>query len=247
LQSTNAEVGGIATTAEYDYDRAQTIAVGERMLEQAKRSALATVSFTARSLEYITGERPPIDYEDRAVGLISGAAARIADSYKDQMIERPQERTPALGVSFPLAQVLSRGSLKRFLAGEKVSLVIAPDPTSFQNQYCVMTRRLYLQSPRPVSNFLLSFAHQGQSLMRLKDGSFAMYTHATIPGNYQVGTVPHVIQNGELGRSERFFGVSPYGPWRLQLYASPGVAKQLADASIVFDVDGYNENFPSSA
>lgn len=239
MQVIEDQVGLIVSNATFDYDIASVVDSVEGMLDQLKWSALNTVSTMARSLEYLSGERSRIDYQDRKVGVIAGAASQVTGAYMQKLQARPQEATRSSGLKIPLRRLLSPSSMNAFLAGEQVSVVLAEDEEIFLHKYGLTTRRIYLEPKQGAGRFTLLFAHQGRSLMRLRDGSFAAYTHVLITGTHEVGDSGEQIWDGSTGADGDFVGVSPYGPWRIKLIVERARASAFADAAIGFDVQGY--------
>lgn len=233
------QVATLVSNTAFDYDVASIAELVEGMLDQVKWSALNSVSTLARSLEYLSGERPQVNYQDRKVGVIAGTASQVTTLYVQKLLTRPQEATPSTGLSIPLRRLLSPASMKAFLAGEQVSVALAEDEEIFLHKYGLTTRRVYLDPRLGVGKFTLLFAHQGRSLMRLRDGSFAAYTHVVISGTHQVGEGGSLIADGGTGAGGDFVGVSPYGPWRIQLIVDRARAQTFADAVLGFDVQGY--------
>lgn len=246
MQVVQEQVGALVASVTFDYDMASVSDFVEGMLDQVKWSALNAVSTLARSLEYLSGERPHVDYQDQKVGVIAGAASQVTSAYVQKLQARPQEATRSSGLTIPLRRILSPSSMKAFLAGEQVSVALAEDEEIFLHKYGLTTRRVFLEPKEGAGGFTLLFAHQGRSLMRLRDGSFAAYTHVLITGTHEVGDSGNQIWDGSTGADGDFIGVSPYGPWRIRLIVDKERALAFKNAEIGFDVQGYTY-FPTSS
>lgn len=234
----------LASTTLQTYDAAldHNVSYLDSSLTNVKSSIIKRVIDLQRSVEYMTGEHREIGFDDSSVGSLEVSADNATEAYTDAMDAFGQAPQGAEKIVLPLWPLLTRADQVRFAAGKQVLLVIPADVSVFAGYYAVQTRRLGFarrDTTRLPGTLSIVFEHQGHSLVFGRDRTRHVYTHVKVVGDFTQDP-NNVNSPGTLvnpSDATRFVGVSPFGPWVIQLRAADPQAKEaLSQAYLEFDI-----------
>jgi len=235
------------TAANFDTRLAENLAFLETSLSTLKWAAVRHMVAMEKSLEYLVGTPGQIAYSDVSVAALSATAASLIQRFGQALIAFGQDAQSAKGIPVALADVLGPADLEQFLEGKPVAFALNEiDDRVFGGSYAVQTRRLAFVSASATQiggAFSVKIEHCGRSVVRQRDRSSRVFAHVPVTATYLQTVFNQVSAEGDLldpsagAGNSRYVGVSPYGPWRLQLdTADDTVRTALRSGYLMFDV-----------
>lgn len=242
IRAMNASTALLMSDQVYDYSVEDAVETLGSLLRQMKWDLLRGVSLLSRTLEYVSGSSNLIQYDDRSVASVAATIAQVEGSYLRSLEGIGVGEHVASGLSIKLRDVLTNEAIRELQAGRAAYFTIPTDHPIFSGRYNLTTKRIRLrQFPHRTRDLLVRFEHQGRSVMVFRDGSMRAFTHVSIPTTFRLDHDGVETDVGELlnDQSQKLFaGVSPYGPWKIQIQGSKAARQSALAARLSFDVLG---------
>ncbi|KGQ20756.1 hypothetical protein LF41_1296 [Lysobacter dokdonensis DS-58] len=238
IRTNVADSGALSASLQTDFELEDVTAALDRSLTQSKWNLIRSLSSLSRTLEYISGNAASAVYDDHSVGAIAATFDMIDAQYSSTLESLGQGAVEATNLSILLKDLLPADSIQRLIDGQAVMFSIPLDHPVFAGRYGVTARRIrVVELPTGANDMRVTFQHEGRSIMRFRDGSLRPFTHQQVRAIYQLDHKGAEIDVGELGeRSGAFVGVSPFGPWKLQVNGPEKSRRAVTQSRVSFNV-----------
>ena len=233
-----AETAALLAAQEYDYSASAARDALARSLDQVKWDLMRGATTLSRALEYLTGNPGSVIYDDRNVGSVAATLSQVLASYRHSFETFGSGLESSDGLTVKWDDVLTDDAKTALLNGRAAYFTIPMTHPSFALRSQATTRRVYL-ADRSLKGITMHIEHQGRSPMIFRDGTLRTFSHVAVSRLFAVdddGNETDHAQFLEPQDRERFVGVSPFGPWKVRLYGSESVRRQVLAGAIAFDI-----------
>jgi hypothetical protein len=241
IRVVQSDVAAATASLDYDFELESQVHFLDRTLTGIKWNSLRSISSMVKAIEYLTGDRIDIVYDDSTVAAVESVATNVNQQYLQVLDALGRESDEAENLQMPLKDVLTDDALERLKRGEAIVFSLRPQADDlFAGRYAVKASRIALRfrdgnTPRGIR---IAFEQCGRSVIRDRNGNLSTYSHTSVPVAFQINREGEVISGGRILREGEspFVGVSPYGPWKMQIFGDQREREKALSAKLVFDV-----------
>lgn len=204
-------------------------------MESAYRQAMNSIKYALysvyRAYTYYSLDDVVFFVDDTSVTTLGHSKNNVVQQYYNALAGFGAAPTP-FSVTVDIRPYLSDQELKEFAKGHKALNFSLPiDASEFKALSQVMVNKIgvtFRNKTSVIQDFTLNFTHHGHSVMLGADGSKHVFLHTPIHVPYGVDAAGNETINGDFsgqftsppaaaGGSHLYNGVSPYGPWTIDI------------------------------
>ncbi len=213
----------------------------------AKNDIVRTLYQLRRAIRFHTLADPAVRVDDSTIGTLTEAFTSMKQQYQDILAQFGSSPARENHLTVDITPYISPASLKKFrTTGTLLFAIPITDPT-FNGLTQVLTQsiQISLSGIHPPDQALVAnFTHCGRSTLLDEKGQPHDFSHVPASAQYRRlsdGTVSGVGQIGDTlesnAASAGYVGVSPYGPWRVQMFTSDvSILHSITKIEVSFDV-----------
>lgn len=233
-----AETAVLVSAKDHDYSAIDARHALGRMVDQAKWDLMRGATTLFRALEYLSGIRGPVSYDDRTVGSVAATLSQVMAGYRNALETFGSGLETSEGLSVKWNDILTDDEMTALLRGEAAYFTIPLTHPAFALRSQVTTRRVFLPDGG-LREVTMHLEHQGRSPMLFRNGTLRTFTHVRVSRLFAVNSEGDVTDSGRfLNTDDRdtFVGLSPFGPWQVRLYGSEEARQRVLAGSLGFDI-----------
>jgi hypothetical protein len=229
-------------------------------LESAYRQAINGITFALysvyRAYTYYSLDQTSFSVDATNIATLGNAKSTIVERYYNALAASGAAPTP-FTIAVDIVPYLPPGALQSFAAGATLSFSLPPDATEFKAVSQAMINKIavkFAKSTGPLAAFSVNFTQHGHSMMLDASGGQHMFLHTPINVPYGVDATGNPTITGDfsgqltappasLSGGPLYSGVSPYGPWTINISAMDAKQRStITSVTVVFSGSARGRN-----